>query len=164
MSVMFARRNVMLPANAGTSMTSSSAGTKVTAASAAIRMAAFPAMYCVRVIGRERYNCSAFARMSSAIKPEPTYTVMKKTSGSCWLRKSRNVCGEMASTPIWDMPGTFAAAQICTPRTTTGIHERIMRNRNARFFTSVRRPLAAITAHAPPRRSTPLSRRRYRSR
>ena len=71
---------------------------------------------------------------------------------------------ELASMPICDMPGTFAAAQICTPRTTTGIHARIIRNRNARFLTSERKPLAAMTAHAPPRRSTPPSRRRYRSR
>ena len=62
----------MLPANAGTSRSSSIAGTNVTAASAAMRIAAFPAMYCVRVMGRERYSCSAFARMSSAIRPEPT--------------------------------------------------------------------------------------------
>ena len=46
----------MLPANAGTSSNSRMPGKSVTAASAAMRIAAFPAMYCVRVMGRERYN------------------------------------------------------------------------------------------------------------
>jgi hypothetical protein len=46
----------MLPAKIGTRNSSNSAGNRVTVASAAIRTAAFPAMYWVRVTGRDRYS------------------------------------------------------------------------------------------------------------
>ncbi len=75
--------NVMLPAKIGTRNSNSMAGSQVTVSKAVIRIAALPARYCVRVTGRDRYSCRARARRSSAISPEPAYTVMKNTNGSC---------------------------------------------------------------------------------
>jgi hypothetical protein len=39
----------------------------------------------------------------------------EKTSGSCWLRKSRNMRGVTASIPICDTPEPFAAARFAHP-------------------------------------------------
>src|ERR1051326_1423237 len=69
--------NLKLPANATCTRSSAIAGTHVAKSRKAARMPSFPNTYSRRVSGFDKQNCRAFARRSFAIRPAPTYTVIR---------------------------------------------------------------------------------------